>query len=97
MLFPAGAAPCGPEVQHHRLAAVRRERDIPWLSHFLEREIRRAVADERRVDVLRIFTECKEERCDERRRDDASSHEHGAVHETAPLSATTAAVCGAIT
>ena len=52
----------------------------------LQRERRRGLADQRRVDVLRIFAEAGEEDDDDRGDDDDADDEDGAVHAIASSS-----------
>ena len=81
MLVPARAAPRGPEVQDDRLAAELREVDRLARADGLQRETWCGAADERRVDVLRVFAQPEEEDADDGGDDQESDRENGAIHD----------------
>src|SRR5206468_3854254 len=82
VLVPAGVAPRRPEIDDDRFAAVLREVDRLTAADCLEREVGSRFADERRLDVARVFAEGEVEHRAECRGEDDPEREDGPVHAT---------------
>src|SRR5207247_10002209 len=69
-----------PEIENHGTAAKLRELDRLAAADFAKRKRRSGTADERRFDLLWIFSETDEQNADDRRSDEQTDEEDGAVH-----------------
>ena len=80
MLGDTGLAPCGPEVDHHWLAA-----QIGQFHHLAvqtaQSEVGRNPADQRRIDRSGILAERQGEEDEERSDDQCSHNEHFPIHQ----------------